>query len=141
MIVARGDFFADAVFWIALVSPTDQNHARARSWSQAISGRIMTTDAVLIETANALAIPAWRMRVIPFINHVRARRDVEVVHVDQELWNRSWEYFCSRIDKGWGFTDCISFVVMEDVGCIDALTADTHFVQAGKRALLLEDPG
>ncbi len=31
-----------------------------------------------------------------------------------------------------------SFVVMEDMGIEQALTADAHFVQAGFRALMLE---
>jgi len=42
-------------------------------------------------------------------------------------------------DKEWGMTDCISFIVMEDHGLTDALTADEHFQQAGFRALLRED--
>jgi predicted nucleic acid-binding protein len=43
-----------------------------------------------------------------------------------------------RPDKTWGFTDCISFVVMREEGLTDAVTADVHFVQAGFRALLRE---
>lgn len=42
------------------------------------------------------------------------------------------------MDKEWGMTDCISFVVMQDMGIIDALTTDDHFRQAGFRALLIE---
>lgn len=42
-------------------------------------------------------------------------------------------------DKTWGLVDCISFVVMQERGITDALTADRHFQQAGFRALLLED--
>jgi predicted nucleic acid-binding protein len=42
------------------------------------------------------------------------------------------------MDKEWGMTDCISFIVMPDMGVIDALTTDDHFRQAGFRALLIE---
>jgi predicted nucleic acid-binding protein len=35
--------------------------------------------------------------------------------------------------------DCVSFVVMEERGMMDALTADEHFEQAGFRALLRAD--
>lgn len=33
-------------------------------------------------------------------------------------------------------TDCISFVVMDDMGIADALTTDIHFEQAGFSILL-----
>ncbi|MDP7134637.1 MAG: PIN domain-containing protein, partial [Planctomycetota bacterium] len=47
---------------------------------------------------------------------------------------------CERLDKGWSLTDCVSFVVMQERGLVDALTTDLHFQQAGFRALLLQDP-
>ena len=46
-----------------------------------------------------------------------------------------------RMDKGWGLTDCTSFIVMQHYDVIDALTTDEHFQQAGFRALLLEEIG
>lgn len=36
----------------------------------------------------------------------------------------------------WSLTDCSSFIVMEERGLADAMTADRHFEQAGFRALL-----
>jgi len=38
--------------------------------------------------------------------------------------------YLSRMDQEWTLTDCISFVVMRDLGLTDALTADHHFEQA-----------
>lgn len=46
----------------------------------------------------------------------------------------------ARLDKSWGLTDCISFVVMADQGLTDALSGDLHFRQAGYRALLADIP-
>lgn len=43
------------------------------------------------------------------------------------------------MDKEWGITDCISFIIMKDYALTDALTADDHFRQAGFKPLLLED--
>ncbi|MEZ6110800.1 MAG: hypothetical protein R3C99_07290 [Pirellulaceae bacterium] len=42
------------------------------------------------------------------------------------------------MDKAWSLADCLSFVQKQE-GLTDALTADHHFVQAGFRALMLED--
>jgi predicted nucleic acid-binding protein len=47
------------------------------------------------------------------------------------------QLYAARIDKNWGLTDCISFVVMQDQNLVEAATADLHFVQAGYQALLL----
>jgi predicted nucleic acid-binding protein len=48
--------------------------------------------------------------------------------------------YVQHTDKTWGLVDCISFVVMQERGITEALTAGRHFVQAGFRALLLEEP-
>jgi uncharacterized protein len=44
--------------------------------------------------------------------------------------------FAARSDKRWSLTDCISFVVMQERGLTEALTADRHFEQAGFSILL-----
>jgi uncharacterized protein len=135
------DVFADSVFWIALIVRNDQHHSRARQWSQLVNGRIVTTSAVLLETANALSRPAWRSSAIALIDHISTRSDVDIVETTDDLWNRGWKLYCGRPDKGWSLTDCMSFVVMEENELKDALTADEHFRQAGFRAVLLEEPG
>lgn len=133
-----GDAFADTVFWIGLVILADQYHSSAQAWSQRITGRIVTTRAVLLEVANALARPAWRASGIALLKHLSTRVDVEIVPVDAHLWSRGWNLYCDRADKSWSLTDCISFKVMEDQKLVDALTADEHFRQAGFRALMLD---
>jgi hypothetical protein len=49
---------------------------------------------------------------------------------------RGLDLFAGRSDKNWSLTDCISFVVMQDEGLTEALTGDSHFEQAGFKALL-----
>ncbi len=38
--------------------------------------------------------------------------------------------------KEWGLTDCLSFVVMQEMNITGALTTDRHFEQAGFSALM-----
>ena len=52
--------------------------------------------------------------------------------------NRAVNLFRKRSDKAWSLADCLSFVVMNELQLVDALTTDHHFTQAGYRALLLE---
>jgi uncharacterized protein len=140
MTAALGDVFADTVYWIALVVKQDQNHERARAWTPLITGRITTTAVVLLETANGLARPTWRASAAALVAHLRQRPDVHIVPAEAALWERGWDLYRSRPDKGWSLTNCISFVVMQEAGLRDALTTDEHFRQTGFRAVLLEDP-
>jgi len=132
--------FADTAFWIGLVVKQDQHHEQAQKWSLRITGRITTTEAVLLETANALSRPAWRNHAVALIDHLRQREDVEVIKFSSTLWQRGWDLYRQRPDKDWSLTDCLSFVVMQDAGLMSALTTDDDYRQAGFRALLLEEP-
>lgn len=85
-----------------------------------------------------MARPPLRALAVAFLRRVRANPHLEVVAVDHELFARAVTFYTSRADKEWGLTDCISFVVMQDRGITEALSADVHFVQAGFRALLRE---
>jgi predicted nucleic acid-binding protein len=55
-----------------------------------------------------------------------------------ELFQRGKRLYQDRPDKDWPLTDCISFVVMQDEGVREALTADRHFEQAGFKALFAQ---
>jgi predicted nucleic acid-binding protein len=134
-----GDVFVDTSYWIALVVKQDQHHERAQRWSLRITGRIVTTAAVLLETANTLSRPAWRASAAALVDHLEQRADVSVVPLSTDLWNRGWNLYRARDDKAWSLTDCISFLAMQEAGLHDALTADDHFRQAGFRAVLLDD--
>ncbi len=131
-------YFADASFWIALVDRRDAHHLIAVEWSLKISGQIVTTEAVLLETVNAFSRPDWRDKVIALVDHILGREDVEVVPMTQAAWERAWKLFKERSDKSWSLTDCMSFDVMRERGLVDALTGDSHFAQAGFHALFVD---
>lgn len=133
-------YFADTSFWIALIDRRDVFHAQAIEWSQTLSGRVISTEAILLETANAFSKPQWRRPVVDLLHHCARRDDMEIVPFSPLLWDEAWNLFGNRTDKSWSLTDCISFVVMDQRKLMNALTADAHFQQAGFRALLLDSP-
>lgn len=53
-------------------------------------------------------------------------------------FREAMERYRDRVDKTWGLTDCTSFLIMEQKGIAEALSADRDFQQAGFSALLLE---
>lgn len=128
--------FADASYYVALLSPRDQYHDVAVRVSGELRRPIVVTEFVLIEVSNALAQVESRARAARLWAHLNSEPSVTVVPASTNLVGEGLTLFAQRSDKNWSLTDCISFVVMRERGLTDALTADHHFEQAGFAALL-----
>ena len=46
--------------------------------------------------------------------------------------SKAWEIFVQYEDKGFSFTDCTSFAIMERLKIDTAFVFDDHFIQYGK---------
>ncbi len=138
----QAEAFLDSSYAIALSAPTDQYHQRAVELAEQIENnavRLVTTRAVALEIGNALAKQRHRGAAISLLSALEADPNIEVVPLSDLLYKQAFELYQQRPDKEWGMTDCVSFVLMQDRGLTDALTADDHFRQAGFRALLRDD--
>ena len=127
----------DTSYLIALFDARDGLHARAMAWSEAVNEPLLVTEYVLWETVNAFSHPADRAKAHALVALVRAEPDYEVLKAGGEVFEAGLALHRARPDKGWSLTDCISFVVMEQQGLTEALTADHHFTQAGFHVLLV----
>ncbi|MDZ7289156.1 MAG: PIN domain-containing protein [candidate division KSB1 bacterium] len=134
------EVFLDAAYAIALAAPSDQYHERAKALAEQLEAdetRLITTRAVALEIGNALAKQRYREAAIELLEALEEDANVEIVPLSENLYMRAFQLYRERLDKEWGLTDCISFVVMKDRGLMKALTMDEHFKQAGFHALLL----
>ncbi len=130
--------FVDTAGWIGLFNANDSLHTRAQAVYQSLvqrRTRLITTEFVLLEVADALSIPALRASTITVINNLR-HGSVEITPVSEELLAKGWAIYSQRLDKEWGLTDCTSFVVMQERQIYQAFTSDHHFAQAGFTCLL-----
>jgi predicted nucleic acid-binding protein len=128
--------FADSYYYIAFVNPRDAAHAKALDFSHSFRGRTVTTEWVLTEVADALSAPELRGVFLELLSRLRSQPGLLIVEASHDLFDRGLSLFTKRPDKSWSLTDCISFVVMQEHGVSEALTADRHFDQAGFSALL-----
>jgi predicted nucleic acid-binding protein len=128
--------FADAFYFVARLNRRDTHHDRVVAFSREFRSRLLTTDWVLVEVADALAKSDSRPRLQEFVLHLRQSSSCEVVPASRELFDRALQLYHQHADKEWTFTDCVSFVVMRERGITSALTEDHHFEQAGFTALL-----
>ena len=135
------EVFLDASYAIALSSVKDQYHQRAVTLSKKLEAErthLLTTRAVIVEIGNALSKQKYRSAAIELLTSLKEDPMVEIVPLSEELFERAFSFYQARKDKEWGITDCISFVIMQDRGLTEVLTADEHFQQAGYTALLKE---
>ena len=128
--------FADAFYFVARLNRRDQHHDRVVAFSRDFRSRLLTTDWVLMEVADALARSECRSRVRDFVLHLRQAPACEIVPAGRDLLDRALEVYHQHADKEWTLTDCVSFAAMRERGLSEALTADHHFEQAGFIALL-----
>jgi hypothetical protein len=131
--------FLDTVFIQALLNRHDQYHHQAKLILSRVRAarEVWITEAVLIEVGNALSA-LNREAAARFIHQCYATGNMRVVTVDTSLLDHALQLYRSRPDKTWSLTDCISFVLMEEQGLTQVVTADKHFQQAGFQALLLD---
>jgi uncharacterized protein len=134
----RDERFVDTGYWLGILNTRDQYHQRALELSDQLVGPFVTTEPVLFEVGNALARPPWRALAVAFFRNLEVDPTVEIIRPSFDLYTRAVSLYAARPDKSWGLTDCLSFVVMQDRGIREALSADHDFQQAGFRALLLE---
>jgi predicted nucleic acid-binding protein len=122
------------------LNPSDRDHHSALEHSQGQTQGLVTTTWVLVEFADAFCAIASRGRAARFIRGLRAEPYIEVIPLTRDQFDRALDLYERRADKDWSLTDCLSFLVMDDRGIRDALTADHHFEQAGFRALMRMPP-
>jgi predicted nucleic acid-binding protein len=128
--------FADAFYFVARLNRRDQHHELVLNFSRNFRARLLTTDWVFMEVADALADSECRGRVREFILHLRSTTACEIIPATREGLDRGLDLYHQHADKGWTLTECVSFAIMRERNVTETLTGDKHFEQAGFAALL-----
>ena len=133
-------YFADASYWIALITPTDRFHELAIEYATLLENeQILTTQMVLNEVLNPRSGTTRQGRIAAVEMVDRILQDPGIVVMPQTAgqFEEAFDLLRSRADdKEWSITDCASFLAMWQLGTWNALTSDHHFGQAGFTVLL-----
>lgn len=127
-------FFVDASGWIAVFNEADKYHAQALRWMSTVKGqrhRLITTDYVLDEAITFLQSAVNHATAEDFAIWVLKQPHVQIIHVTEALWHDAFALFRRYADKKFSFTDCVSFVVMQQQNLTNAFGFDHHFEQIG----------
>ena len=135
-------WFVDTSYVVALANVGDEWHEPANRYAGEIERgdvELVTTEAVLLEVAGALAKVQYRSHAVVIVEELR--KGAVVSPFSAPLLAESWEMYKTHLDKDWSWVDTISFTAMRREGISEALTGDHHFEQASFRALLRPEAG
>ena len=125
-------YFVDTWFFVAIFDRRDSHHRRARRLEPIVhSGRFVTHDGVLSEFLAFVAGGDDNDRAAAVRVVRETMRLHTVIATDRELFLRALDLYAHRLDKHYSLVDCMSMLVMRDLGLTHALTNDHHFHQEG----------
>ena len=126
--------FADAFYWVALIFPRDNFHARVRLLSATLGPtRLVTTDEVLTEVLNHFSHlgPYWRSKAVALVHDLRSDPDVNVLPQIRADLDAALALYEARPDKDYSLIDCRSILVLQALSLNEVLSNDHHFTQEG----------
>ncbi len=130
--------FVDSSFLVARFNQGDRDHKEAIRFTEeqrADAGdafRLVLSDYVFDETVTALAIRSKSHALaVSGGRAILESSNLRIVRVEMPVFETAWKLFVRSQDKRWSFTDCTSFVLMQNLGIRKALTFDANFRQAG----------
>ena len=98
-------FFADTFYFLALLNIKDAQHDRAKRFSTGLRVRVVTTDWVLTELADAMSSIRRRAGFATVLNLLVEDPDVTIVPANDSTWNAGAALFGDRLDKEGSLTD------------------------------------
>jgi len=127
--------FIDTSAFLALEDESDEHHEEAiRFRDQEILRdhyECSTTSYILDETLTLIRIRLSIQASIEFSKKIRRSQIVKILSVSKQIEDKALDLFENYDDKTFSFTDCVSFVVMQELRIQEAFTFDEHFVQVG----------
>jgi predicted nucleic acid-binding protein len=137
--VGRRDVFLDTSGLYALVDKNDEWHDKAaRVVRQILQSRrkLITTDQIIIETVNLSVARKSHFVGKRVLDLVEQSAGISVEWLGSVRFDAAKAFYRKHSDHAFSFTDCTSFIVMQELHLTEALTSDNHFSQARFRALL-----
>lgn len=111
--------------------PLHDSSCRERDACLRDGGILVSTDYVIDETLTLIRVRLGLQAAARWWSQIDASSRVRWERIDASRAERARARFFDWTDKNFSFTDCTSFVVMEELGLRRVLTTDRHFAQAG----------
>jgi predicted nucleic acid-binding protein len=126
--------FVDTAGWMACADEADPDHERACAARDAAleqGGVLVTTDYVLDETLTLIRKRVGLDAAEAWWEQVEGSSRIRWEWIGVTRAEKARQVFFRHRDKDYSFTDCTSYVVMQELRLREALTTDDHFRQMG----------
>ena len=123
--------FVDTSAWYAVMVRKDRDHEAAKALLKSNTQPLITSDYVMDETVTLLLSRVGHSYAVRFLEMLQTSRKVQQIYLTLTQIAAAITLFRNRADKGWSFTDCSSFVLMQEYQLQVAFAFDEHFKQAG----------
>jgi predicted nucleic acid-binding protein len=117
-------------------SATHQTAVKAYATLLRAGTDVITTDYVIDETLTLTKGRIHSRASLELLDRIERSDAIVKEDIDAERFAASKGYFRKHADHGYSFTDCTSFVLMQQLKIGKALTTDRHFKEAEFEVLL-----
>jgi predicted nucleic acid-binding protein len=121
--------FVDTSAWYALLDKTDSDHTSAVEFKDSLNHMLVTTNYVADEIITLTKARLGHMNAVVIGQKLWNETIATLIRVTPSDEKKAWDIFMKYRDKGFSFTDCTSFAVIERIGIIEAFAFDEHFDQ------------
>lgn len=122
----------DTSAYYAIIDKDDAFHSSALRFIKGNTVPTLTTNLIIIETLNLIKQRLGHYHAVKIGKKLFDHTITPIIKIDDKDMTKAWNIFQRYNDKGFSFTDCTSFVIMERLETDTAFTFDEHFRQYGK---------
>lgn len=124
--------FLDTCVFVAAKLEKDKDHQKAvKILENALKndfGKIYTSDYIFDETVTLLLMRTKTNKIIrDFGNSILSSPNIEIIKIDDNLFEKAWQEFGKYKDKLLSFTDCTTIAIIMEFKIDKIISFDNHF--------------
>lgn len=127
--MAQSRIFVDSNFFVALFNPEDSQHRKARTISNQFPKNNFTfviSNYIFLEITTVLSQRVGRGVSILTGKYLINTSEIEIIHINSTLHERSWQIFQQIKRKNMGFIDASNLTIMTTEEIHELLTFDVE---------------
>ncbi len=117
------------MFLVSLFNSKDEMHLKAVSLLDSFKkSKVIISDFILFETITFLnASLKNHAFALKFLKYIESGNNIQIIDVDSNIKRSALDIFKRFSDKSFFFTDCTSFVIIDNYYILSVYIFDDHF--------------